>query len=476
MQDYNKKYLTRTNVFSFAAGGFGQNMIIGIVNSFILFFYTDILLIPTAAVTVLMASARIFDALNDPIMGIIVDKTRSRWGKLRPYIFATVLPLAIITTLLFYAPDLSEKGKIVYAYITYFSFGIIYTICDVPFWGLASAMTPNPEERVRFISFSRLFHSVGGALPILLVPMFVSLAGGSNRKGYFSAGLFVGIVGAALFSLAFFGTKERCVQSEKAPTLKDNIKFFLINRPLQLVVGANILGAGRAIAMVASMYIAVYLLGNPSLNIIVLGSFGVTGYLGMLITPLLAKKINYRQMYIMCTIIGVTANALMFVWGQSMAAILVCMVIAGFPYGVASNINYAMIADSVDYVEWKTGKRTEGVSVSFQTLMNKLMSALQVAGTAYALKIVGFKQPVMIDGEPVTQVQTQGTLNGIFFVISIIPMVSWIIGLAPMLFYTFIGEKRQIAHRAIIDMRNQIGAKAEGQGVGCEDIEFFEEY
>ncbi len=472
MQDYNKKYLTRTNVASFAASGFGQNMIIGIVNSFILFFYTDVLIIPAATVTVLMGAARVFDALNDPVMGVIVDKTRTKWGKLRPYIIATVLPLAVITTLLFYAPNLSEKGRIVYAYITYFAFGIIYTICDVPFWGLASAMTPNPEERIKFISFSRLFHSIGGALPILLIPLFVSLAGGSNRKGYFSAGLFVGIVGAALFSLAFFGTTERCAQSEKAPTLKDNFKFFLINRPLQIVVGANVLGSARAIAIVASMYVSVYLLGDASYNIVILGAWGVTGYLGMLLTPKLAKKFNYRQLYILCAIIGVLAHVLLYFWGSSMVAILVCMAIGGFPYGIAANINYAMIADSVDYVEWKTGWRTEGVSISFQTLMNKLMTAIQVTGTAYALKVIAFQQPILINGEAVTQTQSQGTLNGIFTLVTLIPIVSWIICLIPMMFYDFIGEKRDIAHRAIIDRRNGVQAKPSNTGV--DEIDFFQ--
>jgi len=218
MDEYDKRYLTGFNVFSFSASGFGQNMIIGIVNSFILYFYTDIFLIPAGAVTLLMFVARVFDALNDPIMGSIVDKTRTKWGKLRPYLFATIIPLALITSLLFYAPDISDNGKIVYAYITYISFGVIYTICDVPFWGLASAMTPNPKERIRFISFSRLFHSIGGALPIAIIPLFVWLAHDNLKKGYLWAGLFVGITGAALFSLAFFGTKERCNLDEKKPT------------------------------------------------------------------------------------------------------------------------------------------------------------------------------------------------------------------------------------------------------------------
>lgn len=459
MQENDKKYLTRFNVFSFSASGFGQNMIIGVVNSFILYFYTDIFLLPVAAVTTLMFVARVFDALNDPVMGSIVDKTRTKYGKLRPYLLATILPLAIVTTLLFFAPNISLTGKIIYAYITYLSFGIIYTICDVPFWGLASAMTPNPKERIWFISFSRLFHSIGGALPIVLIPLFVKLAGGNLKSGYFTAGLVIGIVGASLFSLSFFGTKERCNLDEKRPSLLDNVRFFLMNRPLQLVVIANILGFARAMAIVASMYVVTYLLNNQTLNILIIGCWGVSGYLGMIFTPKIAAKLNYRQMYYMSAAIGVFAFVLLYFLGYSVVAVAICMFIAGFPYGIVSNINYAMIADSVDYVEWKTGKRTEGVSISFQTLMNKLMTALQVTTTSFMLGIIGFVAPLEIDNEIIIQPQSASALNGIFLMITLLPAIGWIICVIPMIFYNFVGENRAKAHRELMARREANNAE-----------------
>lgn len=461
MNDYDKKYLTKFNVFSFSASGFGQNMIIGVVNSFILYFYTDIFLIPAAAVATLMLIARIFDAANDPVMGSIVDKTRTKWGKLRPYLFASTLPLAIVTALLFYAPDLSMTGKIIYAYITYISFGIIYTICDVPFWGLASAMTPNPKERIWFISFSRLFHSIGGALPVLIVPFFIWIANDNLKNGYFMTGLVVGIVGAALFSLSFFGTKERCNLDEKKPTIKENIKYFMINRPLQLVVVANIIGFARAMAVVASMYVATYLLGNAGYNILIIGAWGISGYLGMILTPIIAKKYNYKQIYYICAAIGVIAFALLGVLRYSIISITICMFLAGFPYGVISNINYAMIADSVDYVEWKTGKRTEGVSISFQTLMNKLMTALQVTVVAFMLVLINFVQPVKVLDEIIIQPQSETTLNGIFLMITLLPIIGWILCVIPMKFYDFIGDKRMLAHKELSERRALAGLDLE---------------
>jgi sugar (glycoside-pentoside-hexuronide) transporter len=457
MEDLNKKYLTKFNIFSFAASGFGQNLIIGIVNSFLLYFYTDVFVIPLEAVLALMLFARIFDALNDPVMGSIVDRTRTKWGKLRPYLIGSALPLGIVTVLLFWAPDLSSTGKLVYAYITYFAFGIIYTICDVPFWGLASAMTPNPKERISFITVSRLVHSIGGALPIVMVPFIVDLVG-SNNKGYFVAGLIAGVLGAALFTLSFFGTKERCVLDENKPTLKDNIKFFLLNKPLQRVVLANVLGFARAIAVTASMYLAVYLLGDDKYNIFLLASWGVAGYVGMVLTPMLTKKYNYSQIYYISAAIGVITSLLIFgvtmIIGQyNLIVLAVGFFLAGMPYGVVCNINYAMIADSVDYVEWKTGKRSEGISVSFQTLMNKLMTALQTATVTLMLIIAKFVQPIKVGDESIIQPQTEHTLLMIFILLVGLPIIGWIVSVLPMMKYDFIGEKRIQAHKDIVERR-----------------------
>jgi Na+/melibiose symporter-like transporter len=139
-----------------------------------------------------MMIARGWDAANDPIMGTVVDKTRSKWGKMRPYILFSALPMALSTASLFLIPSgIGQTGKIVYAYVTYILWGMIYTVCDVPFWGLASSMTPNPKERISFISTSRLVHSVGGALPMVLIPIFLGQLG--NKDGFAAAGISIGV-------------------------------------------------------------------------------------------------------------------------------------------------------------------------------------------------------------------------------------------------------------------------------------------
>ncbi|MGI6702155.1 MAG: MFS transporter [Christensenellales bacterium] len=457
----DRKYLSRKEVFSFAVSGFGQNMIIGVVNSFMLYFYTDVFLIPSVAVTTLMFVARIWDALLTPIVGNIVDKTRTRWGKLKPYLVLTIMPLMVITILLFFAPNMTNTGKLIYAYITYLLFGLIYTFSDVPFWGLASVMTPNAIERTNFISFSRTWHFIGNGLPVALVQVFLLLFGENLKGAFLTSGIVIGVLGAALFSLAVIGTRERCVFDEKKPTIKENINYFLVNKPLQTVFIANILGFGQGLSVLASMYIATYLFGNAQYNVLVVFATGLSGYIGMLLTPKLLKKFNYVRLYRLCALVGISAFVLMFFLGYKPYFFLPCLFISGFPLGVIGNINFAMIADSIDYVEWKTGKRTEGVSISIQSLMIKLISALQVTFVALMLTLINFKQPVEEGGKIIIQAQDKEVLDKMFYFLVFTPIAGWILGLITMNFYRYVGDEKQIIQEELMKLRE---AKIKMQG------------
>lgn len=447
----DKKYLTKRNVFGFAAGGFGQNLIIGTVNSYLLYFYTDVFRIGLVATSVLMMVARIFDALNDPVMGTIVDKTHSKLGKLRVYLAATPIPLMILTIAVFLAPQISQAGKVVYASFTYILWGITYTICDIPFWGLPSVMTPNPDERVKFITFSRLFHSIGGALPLLLLPVSEMIFGEKTTEAYVAMAVFAGVVGAGLFSSAFFFTEERVVQKGSHPSVKDCFRYLVKNKPLRTVVVANVAGFTRAIAISAGLYIATYLapdapdfLPASAINTIMAAGWGVTGFIGMLFTPKLLEKADYRKIYLLCCAAGLGAMIIMIILGlaigYSMYLFLIVFTLMGLPYGVVCNLNYAMIAESIDYIEWKEGKRTEGISVSMQTFMNKMMTALQGALIPIVLLIIGFVTPTDEIPEPT---QTEGAITGLFLMVSLLPALGWILNAAVISRYTLVGKERE---------------------------------
>ena len=467
---YNdKKYLTKKNVFGFAGGGFGQNLIIGTVNSYLLYFYTDIFRIGYLATTVLMMTARIFDALNDPVMGTIVDKTHTKIGKLRPYLAATPLPLMILTIAVFCTPELSQAGKIAYASVTYILWGLTYTVCDIPFWGLPAVMTPNPDERVKFITFSRLFHGIGGALPMLTLPIAEIFLGSKTENAYLAIAIFAGVVGAGLFSTAFFFSKERVVQDGPHPTVKQTFGYLFKNKPLRTVVLANILGFARAIAISAGMYIATYLapdapdfLPTSMINTLIAAGWGVAGFVGMLFTPALLRKTDYRKIYLICCAAGIGAMALMiilgFTVGYSVYMFVIIFTIMGLPYGIVCNLNYAMISESIDYIEWKEGRRTEGISVSMQTLMNKMMTALQTTVIPLFLMLVGFIEPTDANPEPL---QEESAITGLFVMVSVLPAVGWILNALLISRYTLIGEERKRMYEELAARHNAEESVAE---------------
>lgn len=208
---------------------------------------------------------------------------------------------------------------------------------------------------------------------------------------------------------------------------------------------ANVLGFMRALPVTSSLYIATYLLGNTSLNIIVLGAWGVSGLIGMLVSGKLAKRYTCRRIYLTLSSVGLLSSLILFVSGYSSPVVLLLSVfVSGFPYGVITTINYGMISESIDYTEWKTGMRTEGFSVSFQTLMNQMMGALQTSLLAWMLIRINFRQPVKNElGDLITQIQTPETLNGLFFIVTILPAIGWALSMIPIAFYDFSGKKKE---------------------------------
>ncbi len=165
--------LSLKEIIAYSLSGFGQNMVCGLIGAFVMIFYTDAYLVPPVAVAAIMFAVRIFDAFNDPVMGSIVDRTRTKWGKLRPYILFTPVPVAIMTVLCFCSPALPEHMKIPYVTVTYVLWSVLFTIVDVPYWGLSASMTADTHERSKLLTFARLFCTAGAGLIVLVVPLII---------------------------------------------------------------------------------------------------------------------------------------------------------------------------------------------------------------------------------------------------------------------------------------------------------------
>ncbi len=444
MDDLNKKYLTNKEKYSYATAAMGQNMAYGIMSSFLLVFYTDIVF-PDAImyVTLIMVIARIWDAFNDPIMGSIVDRTRTKWGKCRPYLMVAPFPIAVFTILIFYAPDLPLSGRFAYALATYIIWGMFYTISDVPFWALPTTMTPNTAERANFISFARVLSGVGTAVPFLVMELLKGETG-YTKESYFYAAVLMAVVGAALFSLAYFNTKERIIPPVERLTIIDNLKLLKLNKPLLLILALGVLAFGRYVTNMFLLYASRDIFFNAPEGVSMLlmsAAFGVGMFPGMVVMPLIFKKFNYKQVAILAGTGAFFLQVLFFftviLSGYNYYIALPFLFFAGFPFGMYNVLTFVVTSESIDYLEWKTGKRAEGLGFSCQTFMNKMGAAVAAALLPVMLFFINYVAPeVRAEDYVIPQL-------GMLVIFSLVPAVSMLLSTIPMYFYDFIGEKKQ---------------------------------
>jgi GPH family glycoside/pentoside/hexuronide:cation symporter len=481
----DKKYLTRKNYVTFPLAGMGLNYMGSFVNTVIMIFYTEILLAPfdgLLAIPIMMimmlitVSINVFDAVNDPFMGMIIDRTRTRWGKIRTFLLITIIPISVMTVALFLIPQgMSAGATIALIAVTYFLQSTIYSFCDVPMSGMSAALTPNPKERVNFITVVRIIGPIGAALPLAAITIYqwivkipaatdpywaetgLSWAAAITQRNIILA-VVAAVVGGTLYSLAFFGNRERVdVLKQKPPKMKENFKIIAQNKPALLLLLSNVLGALRPIAAFMAGYVALGMFGNDAdlvwLNIL----WAFPGFAFVFFNPKIYRKMGGKKMYLtltaigasMCIIFGIIGLSAGFAVFGNFIFLLVYMLFAGVPFNMLSNINGVLLAETVDYMEWKTGKRTDAVTMSLNTSLMKLTGAIQMGITFLALLVIRWI-PVGSDGYTG---QSTSTLMGLFIVISLVPALGWILSAIPMILYKFHGKERERIYAELAERR-----------------------
>ncbi|MFJ8415652.1 MFS transporter [Bacillus paramycoides] len=315
---------------------------------------------------------RILDAFADPMMGILIDKTNSKWGKSRPYFLWLGIPFAVIAIMTFYTPDLGSTGKIVYAYITYTLLGIIYSGINIPITAILPSMTSNPQERTELASIRMLFAFVGIMIvSVGTLPIVKALGGGNQQKGFFLTMVLFGVIGGIFFTITFLNVRERVVSSNDKPlafrdslkAIKGNVPWFLllISRFIQMTI--------MTMQTQTSVYFWTYNMKRPDLIAIIM-SLSVVSLLTLAISSFVSKRIGKRNTMITGSSIMILgyATALFGSNNQSIPLILKGLIITSLGQGFYMSMTFAMIADTVDYGEWKSGVRAQGLlsaAVSF---------------------------------------------------------------------------------------------------------------
>ncbi|MCC8072958.1 MAG: glycoside-pentoside-hexuronide (GPH):cation symporter [Clostridiales bacterium] len=440
--------------YGFANAGqvFGYNL-----NSYFSLFFTKVFCIPQQAVSRMILFLGIWDTVNDPIMGGIIDKTRTRYGKLRPYLLIVPIPLAIATVMLFSGPIVmqdvkSTTAKIVYMYISYFVWELLYTLGDVPFWGLSSAISPLPSDRTRAISTARFISSLIGGLSTTLLVLLMD----GSENDIISMSLpqvfcLISIISACfiicLFSLAGTQCKERVVQTVKDPSILAGFKVLVKNKPLLMIVVGNVLSTITAISGAFETYYYAEVINLNSLKILITLPGTIFGFATYLLIPKLQKRFDNRQIVFLNGIVRAIVSVIVFLIGMNyyndfkvvVPLLLVQNLIFSFFNTVNMVIPTEMIADTIDYMEWKTGERNEGVSFSVLTFVSKLTGSVASSICTAILPIIGLTYK-SVGSETVT-VKGDNTDLYIWAFFTVIPYVLGLVSLIPYFFYDLTGKK-----------------------------------
>lgn len=430
---------------SYGFGDFASSMFWKLFSMFLLFFYTDIFGISAAAVGTMFLVTRIWDAANDPLMGIIGDRTNTKWGKFRPYLLFVAVPFGIIGVLTFTTPDLDSSGKLIYAYVTYTLMMMVYTAVNVPYSSLMGVMTNNSDERTSLASFRFIGAFSGGLFVTATANSLVDYfsADGDLASGYQSTIAIYAVVAAVLFILTFAGTKERLKPSiVKETNLREDLKDIAKNGPWFIMLGAGIsILIFNSLRDGSILFYFKYFIQDQIVNIFgtdysfsqsAMASAFMSIWLGSnIIGVLLAKPVSLRigkkKTFMLSAILSaILSFALFFVQPNDVIILFVLNVFIGISAGIVLPLIWSMYADIADYSEWKNGRRATGLIFSSSSMSQKFGWTLGGAISGWLLAAFGYEANIA---------QSDESILGIRLMFSIIAGIGALIAFGFIYFY-----------------------------------------
>ncbi|APH13353.1 sugar (Glycoside-Pentoside-Hexuronide) transporter domain protein [Clostridium sporogenes] len=416
----NKEIINFSEKLGYGLGDFACNLVWNSLSMFILYFYTDVMGMKAAIISTLMLVVRIIAGFMDIASGIVVDKTKTKYGKARPWILWMAIPFGISTILLFSIPNIGESGKLVYVVITYVLLNVIYTAINIPYGVLNSLMTQDQNERSE-INIYRMFCSTAGSLcvSVLVLPL-VSLFGGEQSAWIITFAIF-GIVATFMFFLTFKTTKERvtAVNEEKSQNIsfKDGMGALIQNKYwIIIVLLLVVLFMNMGIMGGSMIYYAQYILNDKKL----VAGLSIAQNIPTLIVMLtiampLIKKYGKRNTAILGSIIFILGSLFALIDLTSVKLIYISIIVKGTGNALISATIFALLADTIEYGEWKTNVRTEGLVYSAGNFGLKIGIGL---GTAIVGWLLAFSN---YNGS--SKVQTDTAINAINILFIWLPMI-----------------------------------------------------
>ena len=411
---------------AYGLGDTASNIIFQTVMMFLLLFYTDVVGLSPAVVGTMFLFVRIIDAITDPLMGNLTDKTNTRWGQFRPYLLWLALPFALISILAFTTPDLSGNNKVIYAFVTYTLLMIAYTAINIPYCGLGGVITADAKERVTVQSYRFVFGMLGGVIVAsATMPMVTWFGEGDTAKGYQLTMVAMSTFGFVLFLLCFLGTKERVSPPKnQQSSMKQNLQSLWQNDQWRILcIAAFYLLTGQVLRITLAVYYVKYVLGREDLITSFL-TFGViASMVGCAIAQPLSKRVCKIKAYIGLQILAAFICIFsFFIEADQIVISFIAFILWKFFLDMASPLLWAKMADTIDYGHKKTGIRVTGLVYSGVIFFIKMGIAIGGALAGWLLTFYDYQADV---------VQSETTKQGIIISFTILPAlgsfaVAWV--------------------------------------------------
>ncbi len=462
----NENQVTLREKIGYGFGDMASSMFWKLFGSYLMIFYTDVFGLPAAAVGTMFLITRIWDSAFDPIVGVISDRTHTRWGKFRPYLLYLAIPFALIGILTFTTPELSATGKLIYAYVTYSLMMMVYSAINVPYASLLGVMSPDTKVRNILSTYRMTFAYIGSFIALLLfMPMVNYFAGegeeADEQKGWMMAVTVIAGMCALLFYFCFTFTKERVKPiKEEQSSLKEDLLNLLSNKPWWILLGAGVAAlVFNSIRDGATVYYFKYFVVETDyatvsffgVSFVLSGLYLAVGQaaniVGVIIAAPISNHIGKKKTYMGAMSIA-TILSIIFYWFAKgdLVLIFVFQIFISICAGSIFPLLWSMYADCADYSELKTGNRATGLIFSSSSMSQKFGWAIGSALTGWLLAYYGFKANVA---------QSEETIHGIRMFLSFLPAIGTVLSVLFISMYPLSEKKMKTITKELETKRKE---------------------
>ena len=482
-----KKYMKPSEIVTFGIGLFGVALLTGWMPDYTMTFFADFAFKGqgfdsaqlASVVSLVFGVAGVVGAVCELVIGILVDRTRTKLGKVKPWVGFGAIPLAIVSMLVFVAPNTSSfTVATIWMFVIYALYTAVSCAVESPSNCFGALCSPNPKERSTAISIASFLRSVGqsgGQVVIIVVPALMKLLMGKQQyKNAEGQGLDLIIstaicaLGMMIFVMIFFANnKERVPYTNEKVSLVESIKLVFTNKNLLMVSLTKLFGFGRGVYGTVSLYIAIYLLGSKGLKLALMLPMGIGTAVGTLLVNFVLKKFSTKKTYILFCCYGASAMAILFLVSRGIgfnSTLIIPFLILNFFCGIQhGNTNVTpniMIADCIDEMEYKTGKRQEGLAYAGYGLFSKIASA----GTKYLAPFLVYTwsgYQFSTSTNIAYAEQSNDVLMKFLAIYTIIPAIFVVLQFVPILFYDMVGEKKDRITAALAEKRAKEAGEAD---------------